>query len=221
MNAGLNGLCEHWRGRDAGGLMDASEFERRARNRALTGEDLETLKVNALAKGHRDFAAIANTVLLERFPSYAKKSGGATPTTAMCRGVEREFSSGKDAYVWLVERFRENHPPLLENQDRWHQQAFKGVKRKYFARSVQDLFPASSNLSEQTGSFSALAGGWYANANMNHDQKFQILLRLAAICGLSYSTDWEFKVTGATIALAERQAMVRLANEWLEEMRSA
>lgn len=50
-------------------------------------------------------------------------------------------------------------------------------------------------------------------------QKFEILLRLAAICSLSYMEDWDFRVTGASIALAEKQEMVVLANQLFEELR--
>ena len=76
--------------------MDAADFERRARNPSLDRADLEMLRANALAKGNREFAAIAAEVLNERFPGTAKKSGGATPTTAVFLGRTEHFASGKD-----------------------------------------------------------------------------------------------------------------------------
>lgn len=200
-------------------MIDANEFERRARNPALTQDQLETLKANALSKGNNEFAAIANDVLLERFPIAAKKSGGATPTTAVFVGKVQDFKTGKDAYLWLVERLRNHRSGLLESQDHWHQRAFKGTSRRYFARAPKELFPLGSKLSEQAGNVAELVGGWYANTNLNHEQKFEILIRLAAICRVSYPEDWDFRVTGASIALAEKQAMVVLANQLLEELR--
>lgn len=198
--------------------MDAQEFERRARNPSLTREQLETLKANALTKSKLEFANIANDVLQERFPSGGKKSVGATPTTATFGETSREFRSGKDAYLWMVERLRNHKVGLLETQDHWHQRAFKGITRRYFARSPQELFPPGSELPKKAGTVAELVGGWHANTNLNHDQKFQILLRLAAICGLEYPGDWEFRVTGTTVALAERQATAVQAAQLLEEL---
>lgn len=130
-------------------MIDANEFEKRARNPALTRDQLETLKANALAKCNNEFAAIAIDVLLERFPIAVKKSGGATPTTAVFVGKTQDFKTGKVAYLWLVERLRNHRSDLLESQSRWHQRAFVGASRKYFARSPKELFPLGSKLSEQ------------------------------------------------------------------------
>lgn len=200
--------------------MDAADFERRARNPSLDRADLETLTANALAKCNREFAAIAAAVLNERFPGTAKKSGGATPTTAVFLDHTEHFASGKDAYIWLVQRLRDHHVGLLENQERWHQRAFRGVKRKYFAKSPAELFPPDSSLSSQGGSYVQLPDGWYANVNLNHGQKFDILLRLAAVCQLQYVEHWDFQVTGATPDLASAQKQVVLGQLLLEELRN-
>lgn len=199
--------------------MDASDFERWARNPSLGRAELETMQANALAKGNREFAAIAAAVLVERFPAALKKSGGATPTTAVFLERKVDFPSGKDAYIWLVQRFREHYPGLLENQDRWHQRAFHGVKRKYFGRSPESLFPAGSPLASQQGNYVELTDGWYANVNLNHEQKFDILLKLAAVCQLQYFDQWDFQVTGATPDLSKAQKQVTLGQELLEELR--
>ncbi len=200
--------------------MDAAEFEKRARDPALNREQLETLKVNALAKGNREFAAIANEVFLDRFPTSARKRGGATPTTTNFDGRTEYFSTGKDAYLWLVQRFRERRQGLLESQDRWHQRAFEGKTRRYFAASPRELFPEGSAQLEQAGNCSELPGGWYANVNLNHGEKFDILLRLAAICQLKYPDDWDFRITGATKLLTEKQAAVVFGERLLEELRN-
>lgn len=198
--------------------MDVADFERRARNPSLSREELETLKVNALAKGNREFASIAEEVLIERFPATSKKGGGATPTTAVFLGRNEDFPSGRDAYLWLIQRFREHHPNLLESQERWHQRAFRSVKRKYFAKSPEALFAPGSKLASQNGNYAELTEGWFANANLNHQQKFDILLRLAGICQLQYPDQWDFQVAGATRDLAEFQKQVKLGQALLKEL---
>ena len=198
--------------------MDTAEFEKRTRASALNREQLETLKENALAKGNREFATIAAEVLLERFPTATKKSGGATPTTAVCGEKTEDFPSGKEAYLWLIQRLRDHRPHLLESQDQWHMRAFEGVTRRYFATSPHQLFPKGSAQSAKANNFSLLPGGWYANVNLNHRQKFDILLRLAAICRLEYPNDWDFRVTGATVELAEKQKMVVLGQRLLDKL---
>lgn len=200
--------------------MDASEFERRARNPALSQGELETLRANALAKGNREFAAIADAVLKERFQNGRRKSGGATPTTAKFKSVQHDFHSGKDAYLWLLERMLEFRPTLFESQDRWHQRAFRGAKRRYFARVPRELFPPDSSLAGDSNAYAALPGGWYANVNLNHEQKFELLLRLGAICQLEYPVDWDFVVTGATSKLAEYRRKAIAARELLEELKN-
>ena len=125
--------------------MDAADFERRARNPSLSREELETLKGNALVKGNREFASITQEVLNERFPATSKKGGGTTPTTAVFLARAEDFPSGRDAYLWLIQRFREHYPNLLECQGRWHQRAFRGVRRMYFAKSKEALFRPQSN----------------------------------------------------------------------------
>ena len=197
--------------------MDATEFERRARA-TTSREELETLKANALAKGNHEFAKIATEVLLEHFPHKSKRGGGPTPTTATFQGTPEHFPNGKEAYIWLVERFRIHRPGLLESQVDWHQRMFKSHSRKYFARTSTDLFPEGSDLPHKPGNVSALTGGWYANVNTDHPLKFDILLRLAAVCGLEFPADWNFEVTGATVSLVERQKTEARAQRILREI---
>lgn len=198
--------------------MNATDFEQMARRPALTREELETLKRNALTKGNRDFAAIAQAVLLERFPTAARNSGGAKATTALFLGREQDFQSGKEAYLWLVQRFRDHRPGLFESQEQWHHRAFKGTTRRYFAASPRDLFPRDSDQSSVTSNFAELPGGWYANVNLSHEQKFEILLRLGAICKLEYAEHWDFRVSGTSLALAEKKVAVALGQELLKEL---
>ena len=198
--------------------MDAKEFEALARRPTLSRGDLENLKQNALAKGNRFFATIADEILNERFPSVKRRTGGATPTTAMFLHREQDFPNGKEAYIWLVQRFREHRSGLLENQEQWHHRAFKGASRRYFSDSPESLFPIESNQSSLPSNFSELPGGWYANVNLSHRQKFDILLRLGAVCNLEYLKQWDFRVVGASLALGEKQRITALGQALLEEL---
>ncbi|PNG50280.1 MULTISPECIES: hypothetical protein [unclassified Variovorax] len=198
--------------------MDIAQFEARARNPSLTREELESLKANALAKGNKEFAAIAAEVLDERFPMAKHKSAGATPTTATINGRVEQSVSGKDAYIWLVERLRDHRPGLLSVYLQRKSHYFKRGGRAYFAKSVEALFPQGSALAATPGTWVELQEGWFANVNLNHAQKFAILLRLAAIAGLRYPDDWDFKVTGATESLSEKQASAALSEALLHEL---
>ena len=96
-------------------IISIEEFERRLRN--VPRADLQLLVANAKRNANPDYAKLAQEVLHERFPLPTRRSG-ATPTTATFKGRAKHFSTGKDAYIWLLERFRHHKPRLLENQDR-------------------------------------------------------------------------------------------------------
>lgn len=200
--------------------MDIERFETIAKVPTRTKDDLIQMRTNALSKGEREFAAIAEEVLNERFPTWQKlkKSSGPTPTTANFKSESRDFDTGKDAYIWLVEKFQSFMPSLLSNQDKWHERAFKGVTRRYFARQPEELFPTNSSLAYKSGNFERVSGGWYVNTNLKHEQKFEILLRLAVVCRLSYPADWDFKVTGGTLSLAEKQKAIIESERLLDEL---
>jgi len=196
--------------------MDIAQFEAMARNPARTREQLETLEKNALAKGNREFAAVASEALHDRFPQAKRKSGGATPTTAVILGRTEQFDSGKDAYIWLIERLRNHHNGLLETYCSMRSLGSNG--RDHFARSADALFPPGSALAEKSGTHLQLQEGWFANVNLNHGQKFELLLRLAAVARLRYPTDIDFRVTGATENLSDKQRSAALSEQLLREL---
>ncbi len=197
-------------------MITLEEFENRLRSAARA--DVEQMVANAKRNTDPAYAKLASEVFQERFGSVARRSGGSTPTTAIFRGKQADFPSGKDAYIWMIERFRQYHPGLLENQDHWHDKAFKGTTRRFFAKEAASLFPAGSELSSSSSNFSKLSEGWYANINLKHEQKFQILIRLSVICRLSYPSDWDFIITGATPELAQIQKTTVFAAELLREL---
>lgn len=198
--------------------MDIARFEQLARDLRRTRADLESMKANALAKGQVEFAKIANKALLERFPVVTKRGGGQTPTIATFRSCSEHFESGKDAYVWLVEQFCQFRKGTLENYIALHKRAGTHSKGYRFAKNPDDLFPEDSSRRDNPSHYVMLISGWYADTNLNHKNKFTTLMQLSYICKLEYSTDWDFRVTGATENLLEHQKAVIRAREALEEL---
>ena len=199
--------------------MDATRFEQIARNPALTRQELENMKANAIAKGETEFAHIAEEILRERFRIKTKKVTGPTPTRAIFRGRSEKFPTGKDAYLWLVEQFRYYHPSIFEEYGELHQRARSKGRR--FARSPDTLFPPGSKRAGNPSHYSELSGGWFADTNINHQDKFSALLQLGHLAKLEYPNDWSFLVEGGTEELAEQQEMVIRANELLTELLNA
>jgi hypothetical protein len=58
----------------------------------------------------------------------------------------------------------------------------------------------------EKSTYTQLTKGWVASVNLSNAQKFDILLRLAALALLPYPQDWEWTVPGATALLADKQA---------------
>jgi hypothetical protein len=196
--------------------MDNERFEKIARNPSRTREELENMKRNALANGKTELAHVAEEILRERFPVKTKKASGATATRAVFRDRSETFSTGKEAYLWLVEQFKSYCPAILEQYDALHERARSNGRR--FARSPRALFPPGSKRAGNSSYYSALSGGWYADTNINHQDKFSALLQLGYVAKLDYPMDWTFRVQGGTQELAAQQEMVVMANEMLNEL---
>lgn len=153
---------------------------------------------NALEKGEKECAAIASEVLKSRFPVTTKRGGGATPTTARFLKEARKFDSGKEAYLWLIAKFAEYRSDVLDRYVALHHGADSYSKGCRFARNRLDLFPEGSKRRGNTAHSAKLEGGWFADTNLSHDDKFVTLIQLSYVCDLEYAEHWEFRVTGAT-----------------------
>lgn len=199
--------------------MDATRFEQLARNPALTRQELENMKENAISRDKNELADIADAVLRERFPIKTKKVSGWTPTKAIFRGRSEKFSTGKDAYLWLVEQFRNYHPSVFEEYEKLYKKARSKGKR--FARNPDTLFPPDSKHTDNQSHYSELPGGWFTYTNINHEDKFKTLDKLGSLSKLEYKSDWDFDVEGGTEELVEKQATVALSNELLSELSNA
>ncbi len=199
---------------------DLSRVEQRARALAKRA-DLEQLKANALATGESEAAHLINEILVERFPAVlAKQGAGRTPTTATVKARREDFDSGKDAYLWLVEQFRGHRPTVLAEYQALPQRSGGLSRGSRFARTSSELFPEGSPRASDTSYYAELSGGWFADTNINHKDKFTALMKLAHICGLEYPVDWDFRPTGGTKELVDHQAVVVSVRALLTEMLS-
>lgn len=200
--------------------MDIREFERRARDVSRTRAELEQMKANAVAKGAVEHARIADEVLRERFPIKARSGGGSTPTTATFQRNVENFDSGKEAYLWLVERFCHYKPDALEAYLALHRRGRMRTKGLRFARDADELFPIGSSRRGNPAYYAKLGNGWFADTNLSHKEKFAVLMQLSHVCGLEYETAWDFRVSWATAELREHQEAVIHARKLLDEFLS-
>jgi|GEM_PF-4784282 len=178
------------------------------------------MRANALAKGNRELAAIADEVLLERFPSTtARRTGGSTPTLARFRERSERFQTGKDAYIWLIKEFLAFRSTVLDEYAALHRKAKSTGSR--FSKDPNALFPPDSPRAGDSAYFTDLDGGWFADTNLNHRDKFVALMQLAYLCKLDFPNDWTFDVEGATDELKKQQALVLKAKEILRRLLDA
>ena len=199
--------------------MDPTRFEQLARSPARTRDDLERMKANALSKGETELAHIAEEILHERFPIRTRVPSGRTPTTAIFRGHREQFDNGKDAYLWLVQEYRLYRPTIFDEYEALHARA-KSAGRRY-ARTPESLFPPGSPRAGNPAYHAKLGGGWYADINANHQNKFSALVQLGHLANLDFPRDWNFRVEGGTPELADQQkhqAIILKAQEMLDEL---
>jgi hypothetical protein len=196
--------------------MDLDKIEARARG-LKTRAELEQLLQNALAKKELEAARLVGEVLAERFPSPSNIRRGATPTEARFKDSRESFPSGKEAYLWLLEQLRLRTPSVLETYSRL-QARRRRIRGRRFARSVTELFPPGSQRIEHASHHAELGGGWFTDVNLDHQDKFAVLLSLSQLSGLQYPVDWDFRPIGGTAELEAHQAAVVRAEEIVAEL---
>jgi hypothetical protein len=195
--------------------MTPAQFELVARRCKDRGE-LEQLAMNALARSRPDFAEVARDLADELFPVKVSKRTGPTPSVVTFKNLTVRFETGKDGYVWLVDQFGLNDPSIFAEYQAFHSKRNSGAPR--IARSPQDLFPKGSKRSATKSNYSKVTGGWYLDANLNHEGKFSLLLQLSYIARLEFQSDWDFQIQGSTEELAEKQEAVVRARQILQEL---
>lgn len=199
--------------------MDIERFSQIARDPNLSREQLETMRANALSKNKLDYVRVAEEVLCERFPGRSQRHGGGrTPTTAIFRGQTAFFDSGKDAYIWLVNQFCSYRKCVLSDYHQLHDRAGSRSRGKRFSPDPLSLFPVGSNRRGNCTYYSPVGDGWFADVNLNHDDKFAALLQLSYLSNLEYEQDWDFQVTGATKKLRQHQDVVVRGRKLLDDL---
>jgi hypothetical protein len=138
---------------------------------------------------------------------------GAKLNTARFRDIQKDFATGRAAYIWLVDNIVSARPGIFGDRSSKALDAILGNSRKYFAHNLETLFHHAPYLMAAKSTFTGLTNGWVANVNLSNAQKFNILLRLAALARLTYRQDWEWTVHGAKGLLADQQAASDVANK--------
>ncbi|MDA1316141.1 MAG: hypothetical protein O2968_22705, partial [Acidobacteria bacterium] len=146
--------------------MDLDKFKAMATAPGRTRADLETIRSNAMKKGAEPHVRIVERILDERFPQWRggrRKSGGATPTTAMFRGEEQYFPTAKDAYRWLIDLFIRAAPHVLRGEEWQREFVSKRNTGSHFSRELRDLYRDSPHLASDPNFYTRVGDGWFAN----------------------------------------------------------
>ncbi|MGH8662482.1 MAG: hypothetical protein ACREUB_12100 [Burkholderiales bacterium] len=112
-------------------------------------------------------------------------------TVTRFRDKRSHFSTSKEAYIWLLNRFFESKPNVLEGD------AFDallmplGAKRRYFGRTPVEMFAHNPGLAENPNNYYRLANALYADVNLSNDRKLRNLRDFAKVIGLREGLDWE------------------------------
>lgn len=176
-------------------IVDRNKFLDLLRSRR-TREEIEQMWRNALNKGETELAGLAKQHLHERYPPKKPRTGGATPTLASFREEEKWFPTAKEAYVWLIGRFIEDKPDILESEEWKTDFVAKGRAVNYFAQDLKSLFLHSPHLADDPNMYSRLGRGWFVDLNLSNDQKFDILTRFSAVAEYKFREDWNWRVEG-------------------------
>ena len=138
----------------------------------------------------------------------------AKSSTARFRDIQEQFASGREAYIWLVEKFISSKPATFKGDPSSNAlKAILGNSQKYFANNVETLFHDAPHCIAQKSMFARLTNGWVASVILSNAQKFDILLRFAAVAQLSYPQDWDWTVQGASALLVNKQAALEMAEK--------
>lgn len=206
--------------------MDVERTRRLISNPKCSRVELESLLKEAIAANEREIAYEIRDVIEERFSAVGRIGGGPAETVSRYKERERRFSTARDAYIWLVERFIGLRPEVFTDI-KWGTTGYvavgqrhneRGAIRNYFARSPKKLFRKSPHLAENSNNFAQLTNGWYANTNLSNVQKFDILCRFGWVVGLKGGADWDWEVLDPSEQLADRKERTKLAEKAFEEL---
>lgn len=102
----------------------------------------------------------------------------------LLRGKAYSYTSAKDAMVIVLRELAKDDPSFLERCSR-HPDA-QGRKRRYIARTPEELYPDREDLREMRES---LPGGWFVATNLNNVLKKAIIRLATEVAGLAFGKD--------------------------------
>jgi predicted type IV restriction endonuclease len=114
---------------------------------------------------------------------------GATGETSrsgklVLRGKAYSYTSAKDAMVIVLRELARDDPSFLERCS--HHPDAQGRKRRYIARTPEELYPDREDLREMRES---LPGGWLVATNLNNVLKKAIIKLGSEVAGLTFGKD--------------------------------
>ncbi len=99
-------------------------------------------------------------------------------------GKSHAYHNAKDAMVIILRELAQNDPSFLERCSQ-HPDA-QGRKRRYIARSPEELYPEREDLREMR---ETLPGGWFVATNLNNVLKKTIIKLATDVAGLTFGKD--------------------------------
>src|SRR5581483_1910658 len=123
------------------------------------------------------------------------KPGSTTPGATRCgessrsgrlilRGKAYPYNNAKEAMLIVLPQLAEADPLFLERCS--HHPDAQGRKRRYIARTPQELYPDREDLREMR---ETLPGGWLVATNLNNVLKKTIIRLAAEVAGLTFGKD--------------------------------
>jgi predicted type IV restriction endonuclease len=99
-------------------------------------------------------------------------------------GKSHNYHNAKDAMVIVLRELAKNNPSFLERCSQ-HPDA-QGRKRRYIARSPEELYPDREDLREM---HETLPDGWFVATNLNNVLKKTIIKLATKVAGLTFGKD--------------------------------
>jgi len=99
-------------------------------------------------------------------------------------GRPYQYRFGNEAMAIVLRELAKRDPTFLERCS--HHPKAQGSKRRYIARSLEELYPDQPDLRAQHES---LPDGWYVATNINNGQKMSIIRLAAEVAGLTFGED--------------------------------
>lgn len=183
--------------------------------------ELLTILNNVRSKNAHDHETLVLHELDNRFPGWDKtktvKARGRTPNRAIFKGKEAAFDTAKEGFIWLVEQMvHHGKQHFIEQGEKLVIAASR--RRKYLARSPEELFHDSMHLVDDINNYAKLPYGWYLNVNLDNKSKFDVLARLSWVVNVRYPDDWDWLVEANTSDFEKRRSLQKIIEEIHERL---